>query len=219
VYAARAPFVLLKETFQMKLYYAPGACSLASHIALREAGVPFELARLDWATHRTEDGKDLSQVNSKGYVPVLRLDDGQVLTENIAVLSYVASLNPGAKLAPAPGSLEAFRHLEWLAFISTEVHKSFSPLFAAAATEEVKQFALANVMKRLAWLQGAFGSRTYLLGEQFTAADCYLFTILGWGAHVKVDIGQWPALKSYHGRIGARPAVLEALKTEGLLGH
>jgi glutathione S-transferase len=203
----------------MKLYYAPGACSLATHIALREAGVPFELARLDWATHRTEDGQDLAQVNSKGYVPALRLDDGQVLTENVAVLAYVASLNPSAHLAPAAGSFEACRHLEWLAFISTELHKSFSPLFVHGATEDVKQFALGNVAKRLGWLQGVFGARSYLLGEQVTVADFYLFTILSWGAFVNVDISQWPALKSFHERIAARPRVLEALQAEGLLGH
>lgn len=196
----------------MKLYYFPGACSLAAHISLREAGIPFDVVRIDPHSKRTEDGLDFAQANPKGYVPALRLDDGQVLTENVAVLSYIGSLN-GAKLAPPVGSFEWYRMLEWLAFINSEVHKSFTPLFMPVP-EEVKQYARGTISKRLGWLQSAFGSRSYLLGARLTVADFYLFTILGWGAHVGVDIGQWPALKSFHDRIGARPAVLEARKAE-----
>jgi glutathione S-transferase len=200
----------------MKLYYFPGACSLAANISLREAGIPFELVRVDWQSKRGEDGESLEHVNSKGYVPALRLDDGQVLTENVAVLAYIGSLNPGAKLAPPAGSFESYRLLEWLAFINSEVHKSFGPLFAPVP-DEMKQVLRGNITKRLGWLQGAFGGRTYLLGEQFTVADAYLFTILSWGSHVGIDIAQWPALKGFHERIGARPAVVAALKAEGLI--
>jgi glutathione S-transferase len=200
----------------MKLYYFPAACSLAANICLREAAVAFDPVRVDLRTGRIEDGRDFTQVNSKGYVPALQLDDGQVLTENVAVLCYIAGLNPAAKLAPPAGSLQWYRMLEWLAFTSSEVHKSFSPLFAPTTPEAVKQFMHARIATRLGWLAGVIGP-SYLLGEQFTVADAYLFTILGWGGHVGVDIGQWPALKSFHERVRARPATLAALTAEGLL--
>lgn len=200
----------------MKLYAAPGACSLASNIALHEAGIKFDLAKVDLRTKKVE-GADFNDVNSKGYVPALRLDDGQILTENVAVLQYIADRNPAAKLAPPAGTMEHYRLQEWLSFINSELHKSFGPLFSPEAKDDTKQYALNLLRKRLGWLQGAMGSKKYLLGEQFTVADAYLFTILGWGAHVGVDIGQWPALKSYFDRIGARPHVIEAMTAEGLI--
>lgn len=200
----------------MKLYAAPGACSMASNIALHEAGIKFDLAKVDFRTKKAE-GADFNEVNSKGYVPALRLDDGQVLTENVAVLQYIADRNPAAKLAPPAGTMERYRLQEWLSFINSELHKSFGPLFSPEAKDDTKQYALNLLHKRLGWLQGAMGSKKYLLGEQFTVADAYLFTILGWGAHVGVDIGQWPALKSYFDRIGARPHVIEAMTAEGLI--
>jgi glutathione S-transferase len=200
----------------MKLYYLTGACSLASKIAVREAGLNVELVKVDRHTKKTADGLDFHEVNPKGYVPTLTLDNGEVLTENVAVLEYIADRNPAAKLAPPAGTLERYRLTGWLAFIGSEVHKNFSPLFNAEASEDVKQYARKMLTKRLGYLEQALGSRTFLMGEQFTVADAYLFVVLGWGVYVKLDIGQWPQLKRYTERVGARPHVIEALKSEGL---
>jgi glutathione S-transferase len=198
----------------MKLYITPGTCSLASNIALHEAGIPFEMSKVDKRTKRV-DGVEFVTINPKGYVPALRLDDGQVLTENVAVLQYIADLKPAAKLAPPAGTLERYRLQEWLSFINSEVHKTFSPLFSSEATEETKTYARNYLAKRLAYLDTALGDNTYLMGEQFTVADAYLFTVLGWGVHVAVDIG--PRLKSYVDRIRSRPKVIEAMTAEGLI--
>ena len=200
----------------MKLYYLTGACSLASNIALREAGLNFELVKVDRHTKKAADGLDFHEVNPKGYVPTLAMDNGEVLTENAAVLQYIADRNPAAKLAPAAGTLERYRLMEWLAFINSEVHKNFSPLFNAEASDDVKQYALRMLSKRLGYLERTFGARSFLMGEQFTVADAYLFTVLSWAVYVKLDIGQWPQLKRYTERVGARPHVVEALKSEGL---
>lgn len=201
----------------MKLYYFPSACSQASNIALREAGLKFELVNVDRHTRKAADGLDYSEVNPKGYVPALTLDSGETLTENVCVLQYIADRNPAAKLAPAAGTMERYRLIEWLAFVSSEVHKNFSPLFRADAPEDTKQFALGNLTKRLDYLQGALGSKTFLTGEQFTIADCYLFTVLSWAHFVKLDLGKWPELKRYVDRIQARPHVQAALRAEGLI--
>ena len=198
----------------MKLYFTSGACSMASNIALREAGIPFEMSKVDKRTKRV-DGVEFVTINAKGYVPALRLDDGQVLTENVAVLQYIADLNPAAKLAPPAGTLERYRLQEWLSFINSEMHKAFSPLFSSEATEETKTYARNYLAKRLAYLEGALGDNTYVMGDQFTVADAYLFTVLGWGAHVGVDIGA--KLKSYVERVRARPHVIEAMTAEGLI--
>src|SRR5262249_51524182 len=163
-----------------KLYYLPGACSLAAHIALYESGAVFETASVDRKNRTTSDGLKFEQVNSKGYVPVLRLDDGQILTENVAVLTYIADHSPGARLAPEGSSLERYRLLESLAFINSEIHKGYSPLFNPAAGEETKQFVRNALAKRLDWLNGAIGSQNFLLAEHFTVADAYLFTVLRW---------------------------------------
>lgn len=201
----------------MKLYYFSGACSLASNISLREAGLTFELVKVDRRTKKTADGLDFDEVNPKGYVPALRLDNGEVLTENVAVLQYIADRNPAAQLAPAAGSLERYRLMEWLGFINSEVHKNFSPLFRDDAHEEVKQYARRALGVRLDYLNRSIGNRTFLTGEPFTVADAYLFTVLGWGRYVNVDLGQWPQLQRYVERVGARPHVIEALKSERLL--
>jgi glutathione S-transferase len=198
----------------MKLYISPGACSMASNIALQEAGIQFEMSKVDRRTKRA-DGVDFVTINPKGYVPALRLDDGQVLTENVAVLQYIADLNPAAKLAPPAGTMERYRLQEWLSFINSEVHKSFTPLFSTEATEDTKTYARNYLAKRLAYLESALGDKKYLMGEQFTVADAYLFTVLGWGVHVGVEIG--PKLKSYSDRIRARPHVIEAMTAEGLI--
>ncbi len=200
----------------MKLYYLKGACSLASHIALYESGLKFEVASVDRQTKKTSDGEDFNQVNSKGYVPALRLDNGEVLTEGVAVLQYIADKAPAAKLAPPAGNSERYRLQEWLSFINSEVHKAFSPLFNPAASEDVKQYSRGNLTKRIDWLEGKANSKPFLMGEQFTVADAYLFTVLGWAAHVGLDLGKWPNLKRYHERVGARPNVQAALKAEGL---
>jgi glutathione S-transferase len=200
----------------MKLYYLKGACSLASYISLNEAGIKFEGIEVDHKTHKTPDGQELNVINSKGYVPVLQLDDGQRLTENVAVLSYIGDLNPAAKLAPPAGTIERYRLLELLAFINSEIHKNFSPLFYPSVSEDTKKFARDNLSKRLDWLEKALGSKPYLMGEQFTVADAYLYVVLSWAGHVGVDLGKWPTLKRHNDRVAARPHVAAALKAEGI---
>jgi glutathione S-transferase len=201
----------------MKLYYMPGACSLASHIALREAGLAFEAVKVDGKTKKAANGEDYLQVTAKGYVPALRMNDGSVLTEGTAVLQYIADQNPAAQLSGAPASAARYSVLEWLGYISTELHKGFGPLFNPTSTAEQKQAAKDAIGKRFTWVAGELGSKTYLLGDQFTIADSYLFTVLGWTNYVGIDLGAWPTLKAYHGRIAGRPAVLAALKAEGLI--
>jgi glutathione S-transferase len=200
----------------MKLYYLAGACSMATNIALREAGLKFDLVKVDRQTKRAADGLDFNEVNPKGYVPALTLDSGETLTENVAVLLYVADRNPAAKLAPAAGTMERYRLVEWLAFINSEIHKNFGPLFRKDAPEDTKAYARKNIAMRAGWLDSSWGSRSFLMGEQFAVADAYLFVVLGWGAHAGVDVGQWPKLQAFLARVGARPHVIEALKSEGL---
>jgi glutathione S-transferase len=201
----------------MKLYYFSGACSLASNIALREAGLPFELVKVDRRTRKAADGLDYNEVNPKGYVPALTLDNGEVLTENVAVLQYIADRNPASKLAPPAGTMERYRLVEWLAFISSEIHKNFSPLFREDAPEETKQYVRKVLGNRLEYLNRAIGNRPFLMGEQFTVADAYLFTVLGWSRHLNFDLGKWPQLQRYVERVGARPQVVEALTAERLV--
>ena len=201
----------------MKLYYLPNACSLASNIVLREAGLKFELVKVDRKTRKTADGLDFNELNPKGYVPALMLDNGELLTENVTVLQYIADRSPAAKLAPAAGTMERYRLMEWLSYINSEIHKNFSPLFRAEAPEGAKEWARNLLPRRLDYAQTALGSKSYLTGEQFTIADAYLYVVLGWGSAVNVDIGRWPQLKRLHERVGARPHTVEALKSEGLL--
>jgi glutathione S-transferase len=198
----------------MKLYSLTGACSLASSIALREAGLKFDLVKVDRATKRAADGLDFNEVNPKGYVPALTLDNGETLTENVAVLLYIADRNPSAKLAPAAGTMERYRLIEALAYISSEIHKNFSPLFRKDAPEDVKAYSRKNLGVRAGWLDSSWGTKSYLMGEQFTVADAYLFVVLGWGAHVGVDVAQWPKLQAFLARVGARPHVIEALQAD-----
>lgn len=200
----------------MKLYITPGACSMAAHICLREAGIAFELATVDLGTKKVDDGTDFTAINTKGYVPALRLDDGQVLTENVAVLQYIAERDPAGKLAPAAGTMERYRLQEWLSFINSELHKGFSPLFNPGAVDAMKQYARELLVKRLNWLEGAIGSRSFLRGATFTVADAYLFTVLSWAPEVNFDTSRWPALQQYYARIASRPQVIATLKAEGL---
>lgn len=201
----------------MKLYYKAGACSLSPHIALCEAGLAHELESVDLKTKEMGSGGDYLTVNPKGYVPALRLDDGQVLTEGPAIVQYIADQVPDRKLAPPAGSLERYRLQEWLNYISTEIHKTFSPLFNPASSEDWKNAAKALLARRIGFVSEKLGSQSYLMGEQFTVADGYLFTCLGWGKYVGVDVGQWPNVAAYLGRVAAREGVQAALRAEGLL--
>jgi glutathione S-transferase len=201
----------------MKLYYLSGACSQAANIALREAGLKFDLVKVDRQTKQAADGLNFNEVNPKGYVPALTLDNGETLTENVAVLQYIADRNPAARLAPPAGTMERYRLIEWLAFINSEIHKGFGPLFRKDAPEDTKAYARNNIATRAGWLNSSWGTRSFLMGEQFTVADAYLFVVLSWGKHAGIELGQWPQLQAFVARVGARPHVIEALKSEGLV--
>ena len=201
----------------MKLYYLPGACSLSPHIALREAGIPVELDKVDRNTRKTESGKDYLAINPLGYVPVLEIGNGQTLREASIIVQYIADQKPGSKLAPAAGTPERYKLQEWLNYISTELHKGTSPLFHPEAPDAWKAIAKQRLGERYAYVNKHLEKQPYLMGDSFTVADGYLFTVLGWTKHVGVDMGQWPALKAFHDRVAARPAVQAALKAEGLV--
>ncbi|NML24548.1 glutathione transferase GstA [Zoogloea dura] len=200
----------------MKLYYSPGACSLSPHIVLREAGFDFSIERVNLRDRQTESGQDFAEINPKGYVPALVLDNGELLTEGPAIVQYLADQAPEKGLLPPVGTLERARVQEWLTFIGTELHKSFSPLFNPAATPEMQEAARAMLARRLPVAAAAVASRPYLVGEGFTVADAYLFVVLGWAPMVKVDLAAWPSLAEFSARIAARPSVQAALEAEGL---
>jgi len=201
----------------MKLYYSPGACSLSPHIALREAGMKFDLEKVDLKDKKLASGGDYKSVNAKGYVPALTLDDGQMLTEAGAMVQYIADKKPEAKLAPAAGTPERYKLQEWLNFLATEVHKGTSPLFNPAAPDQWKTLVLAKLGERYDFLAKHLAKQPYLMGQNFSVADGYLFTLLNWTNFLKIDLGKWPVLKAYFDRVGARPAVQEALVAEGLV--
>jgi glutathione S-transferase len=197
----------------MKLYFSKGACSLHPNIALREAGLSFDLVRVDIHAHKTQDGTDFFTINPKGYVPVLQLDDGSILTEGAVIDQYVADLKPGSKLAPAAGTIERYRLQEWLNFIASEVHKSFGPIFGNAA-DELKAKARAKISGRLDFVAHALASQPYLMGASFTIADGYLYNMLRWSNFAGIDLAKWPVLVQYFERVGERPAVKQALEDE-----
>jgi glutathione S-transferase len=200
-----------------KLYYSPGACSLAPHIVLREAGAGFDLVKVSTKTHELEGGGDYYAINPKGYVPALGLPNGEVLTEGPAITQYLADLHPAAKLAPAAGTLERARLQEWLTYIGTELHKSFGPMFTPGASDEQKAQAREKVVSRFGFVEQALSDgRAYLQGDAFSIADAYLFVIGNWARFVGIDLGQWPNLAAFQGRVAARPAVQAAMKAEGL---
>ena len=201
----------------MKLYYSPGACSLSPHIALREAGLPFTLHKVDLGSKKVDADGDYTKVNGKGYVPALELDNGQVLTEGPAIVQYVADQKPDAGIAPAAGTMERYKLQEWLNFITAELHKAMGSMFNPAQTPEWKEAVKATLSKRLDWLSKQLEGKNYLMGETFSVADAYLFTVLGWAAHVGFDLSKWPVLQQYSARVGGRPKVVEALKAEGLV--
>jgi len=199
----------------MKLYYAPGACSMAPHIVLREAGLKFEIEKVDLAAKKTESGEDYLAINPKGYVPALKLDDGTVLTEVSVVCQYVADLRPRRALAPKPKTPERYKLMEWLNFTATGIHKGLSDFYNPKITPEWKEAKLERLAKRLDYLDRALGANQYLMGE-FSIADAYLFTVLNWTGRLQVDLSKWPNIQAFKARIAERPAVKKAMKAEGL---
>lgn len=198
----------------MKLYYSPAACSFSPHIALREAGLDFDLVKVDLKSHKLADGSDFTKINPKGYVPVLELDDGSVLTEGPAIVQYIADLKPESGLAPRAGTLERYRLQEWLGFINSEIHKGFGPLFNPKTPDDTKATARENLSKRLAFVAEHLAKNDFLLGKQFSVADGYLFTVLNWGQWTGIDITQWPSLADFQKRVGSRPGVQAARAAE-----
>lgn len=202
----------------MKLYYKPGACSLASHIILDEIGRPYELERVDTVAGRTESGADFNRINPNGYVPALKLDNGEIVTENPAILQYLGDQAGAGKLLPDAGSLARTRLQEMLNFLSSELHKAFGPFFSGKAlTEDERIAAEAGVNRRAKFIDTQLADKPYLLGNAFSVADAYAFVVLNWSNFVGIDTAQWPHIHDYLGRIQSRPAVQEAMKSEGLI--
>jgi glutathione S-transferase len=202
----------------MKLYYLPGACSLSPHIALREAGLAFDLEKLDRKTGTTASGEAYRDINPPGYVPALRLDDGEVLTEGPAIVQYIADRAPEKKLAPPAGTMERYRLQSWLNFVATEIHRSFTPLFNPAMPEETKAFFRERLLQRIGHVNARLAGRDYLMGDQLTVADIYLFVTMSWTKPTKIDLTSFPNVLAFMKRVGARPSVQAALKAEGLAG-
>lgn len=200
----------------MKLYFFPGACSLAPHIALREAGTAFDLERVEFPGKKTHDGHDFLAINPKGAVPTLVMDDGDVLTEGVAILQYIADNAKGSNLAPAAGTRERLHLQEWLNYIATELHKGFAPLFKPTTPDAYKAMVNENLAKQFAYLDKTLASRKSLMGDTFTIADAYLFAIMNWRHFHKVSIADYKNLQAYLDRIAARPKVQEAMRAEGL---
>ncbi len=201
----------------MKLYYKPGACSLSPHIAMREAGMEVELVKVDTKALTTADGQDYTKINPYGYVPALELKGGEILLEGAAIVQYIADLVPGNKLAPMNGTLERSRVQSALSFISTELHKSVGALFNPALDAAAREKAIERVGLRMGQLATQMEGKDYIANNTFSVADIYLFVVLGWLRHVKIDLGQWPQLKAFADRIAARPAVQTAMQAEGLV--
>ena len=200
----------------MKLYFSTGACSLSPRIVLMELGLPFTAEKVDLKSKKTAGGADYLAINSKGAVPALELDDGSVLTEGPAIVQYLADLKPESGLAPRAGSFERYRLMEMLNFITSEVHKAFSPLFNPDTPADYREIAVDNLAKRFDWLSTYLSGRKFLMGDTFTVADAYLFTVLRWSPLVRVDLSRWPVLAAYEARVAGRPKVREAMQVEGL---
>ena len=201
----------------MKFYYSPGACSLSPHIALEEAGLSYEALAAPTKTHKLADGTDYYAINPLGYVPLLVLDDGTPLREGPAIVQYIADQAPAKNLAPANGSLARYQMQSWLNFIGTELHKTFSPLFNPATTDDARTAAKEKLAGRLKWVEGELAGKQYLMGDNFTVADAYLFTVTNWAGHTGLDLSPYPNLLAYRARVAARPAVIRAMTAEGLL--
>jgi glutathione S-transferase len=201
----------------VKLYYSPGACSLSPHIVARAAGLPVTLVRVDTKGKKTVTGDDYWSINGKGYVPLLELEDGTRLTEGPAIVQYLADRAPQKKLAPANGTIARYKLQEWLNFITSELHKQFSPLFDPSMPDEAKAKFRDKIAGRFDWIVTQLGDQPYLTGADFTVADAYLFTVVNWTKYTGIDLARWPSLQSYMARVAARPDVQSALKDEGLL--
>jgi glutathione S-transferase len=201
----------------MKLYYSAGACSLSPHIALEEAGLAYEAIAAPTATHKLPDGSDYYAINPLGYVPLLVLDDGRQLREGPAIVQYIADQVPDKHLAPANGTFERSKLQEWLTFIGTELHKGFSPLFNPATPAEYKAIVVAKLMERLKFTDGLLAGKDYVMGATYSVADAYLFTVTNWAAYVKLDLSGFANLLAFRARVAARPAVVAAMKAEGLI--
>ena len=201
----------------MKLYYAAGACSLSPHIVALEAGVTVELEKVDNKAKRTASGEDYWQINPKGYVPALQLDNGELLTEGPAIMQYLADLKPQSELAPANGTLARYRLQEMLGYVNSELHKSYSPLFKPETPDATRQERKEYLRKRYATLDQQLAKHPWLVGDQFSVADAYLFTVTNWAKHVELDLSDFPAVLAFQERVAARPKVQEALLAEGLI--
>jgi glutathione S-transferase len=201
----------------MKLYYSPGACSLSPHIVLREAGLAFTPVLANTKTHKLEDGTDYYTINQKGYVPLLELDNGERLSEGPAIVQYIADQAPGKHLAPANGTMARYRLQEWLNFITSEIHKTYSPLFNPATPDDYKTIAKTKLNDRYRWVDGQLEGKSYLTGESFSVADAYLFAVTNWAKFVGLDLAPYKNVGAFMTRVSARPAVQEAMKAEGLL--
>lgn len=202
----------------MKLYYYPGACSLAPHIVLCELGCAFEIERTDIASKTTASGSDFLAINPKGYVPALALDDGDVLTEAAPMLLYLADLSPTAGLAPPIASRERLRLMEWLNFVTAELHKTIGPFFKPDFTDAMREVSMRGLGVRLDFLDRHLSGRPYLLGDAYGVADAYAFVILNWSSYLDIDLDPWPAVRAYQARVSGRQAVKAAMRAEGLLG-
>jgi glutathione S-transferase len=201
----------------MKLYYSPGACSLSPHIALLEAGLPYDLVKVDLRAKKLENGDDFLKVNPKGQVPALALDSGELVTEGPVIVQMIADKAPGKNLAPARDSAERYKLLEWLNFITGELHKNFSPMFNPAIPDEVKNVFRERIMGKFRYLDAQLAGRDYLMGKQFSVADGYLYTMLRWADGHKFDLSGLKNLMAFKERVAARPKVQEALTKEGLM--
>jgi glutathione S-transferase len=201
----------------MKLYFAPGACSLSPHIVLEEAGIAAETEQVNNQEKKTKAGKDYWTINPKGQVPALQLDSGDMLTEGPVIVQYLADQKPASGLVPPAGSIERYRVQEWLNFIASELHKSFGPIFRPTTPDAYKAISKENLGKRFDWIDKQLGGRSYLMGDKFTVADAYLFTVLRWTSRIEIDLAKWPNLKAYVERVAARPKVQAAMKAEGLI--
>jgi glutathione S-transferase len=200
----------------MKLYYSQGACSLAPHIVLREAGLAFELEKVDTATKRTAGGEDYLALNPNGYVPALEIEPGLVLTEGPAIMQFIADKAPAAQLAPGAGSLERYQLQSWLNFITSEIHKGFSPLFKPAMPDAAKALFVEQLGQRFDFVERRLAQHDYLVGERFTVADAYLFVTTNWAGYLNISLERWPAINAFRARVAARPAVQAAMAAEGL---
>jgi glutathione S-transferase len=201
----------------MKLYYSPGACSLSPHIALLEAGMPFDLVKVDLKAKKLENGDDYLKLNPKGQVPALDIGNGELMTEGPVIVQMIADKATGKNLAPANGSAERYKLQEWLNFITAELHKNFGPMFSPVLSDDAKAFFKDRVMAKFKYVDGALAGHDYLMGKQFTVADGYLFTMLNWADRMKFDLNAMPNLLAYKARVAARPKVQEALTKEGLM--